>query len=221
MDGVCVSTIPHDRVHETIEESITYFQQRNHPFRWYTSPLTQPRDLGHYLQQHGLEAGSPSPAMAIELDHMSSTLSLPQGLEIHTVADVPMLETWFRIWLACYGMLEHKDALFEIEQALGIDDAQVDRLLGYWHGRPVASSMGFYNADVARINVVATLPDARKRGIGTAMVSTQLQKACDAGYHVAVLYAAPLGVDMYQRLGFMTIHDIVSYRFGHQTYRPH
>ena len=159
--------------------------------------------------------------MAIELDHVSSTLSLPPGLEIQTVADASMLETWFRIWLSCYGMLAHKDALFEIEQALGIDDPQVERLLGHWQGQPGASSMGFYNADVARIDVVATLPDARTRGIGTAMVSTQLQKAHDAGYHVAVLYAAPLGVTLYQRLGFTVIHDILSYRFGHQTYRPH
>lgn len=216
-----LSAIPHDCVHETIEESITYFQQRNHPFRWYTSPLTQPRDLGHHLQQHGLEAGTPSLAMAIELDNVSSILSLPQELEIQKVADLSMLDTWFRIWLSCYGMLAHKDALFEIEEALGIDDPQVERLLGHWQGHLIASSMGFYNADVARINVVATLPNTRKLGIGFAMVSTQLQKAHDAGYHIAVLYAAPLGVTLYQRLGFRVIHDIVSYRFGHQTYRPH
>ena len=220
-DGIFSTTLPRDRVETAIQDSIAYFDAHHHPFRWYTSPLTQPRDLGQHLIHHGFTQGSPTPAMAANIDTVSMTPSIPDQLTIQPVSNLEMLHIWLQIWLDCNGLSAYLPLLFEIEKAVGIDDAQVQRLLGYWQQCPVASSMGFYAHGVVRINNVATHPDARRRGIATAMTLMQLHDAREAGYAVAVLYPSPLAVTLYHHIGFREYYPMVSYRFGTQLYHPH
>jgi ribosomal protein S18 acetylase RimI-like enzyme len=219
--GIFATTLPQDLVKTAIQDSITYFEAHHHPFRWYTSPITQPRDLGQQLIQHGFTEGSPTPALAVNIDTVSATPSIPDQLTIQSVSNLDMLYTWLQIWLDCNGLSKFLPMLFEIEKTLGFDDAQVQRLIGYWQRRPVASSMGFYAYGVTRINNVATHPDARRRGIATAITLMQLHKAHEAGYSVAVLYPSPLAVSLYHRIGFREYYPMISYRFGTQLYRPH
>jgi predicted acetyltransferase len=52
---------------------------------------------------------------------------------------------------------------------------------------------------------VATVPDARRRGIGTAVTLRSLQLARAAGASVGLLQASSLGQGPYRRLGFVQV----------------
>jgi predicted acetyltransferase len=52
------------------------------------------------------------------------------------------------------------------------------------------------------IHGVATVPEARRRGIGTAVTLAALLAARRLGYRIAVLQASSIGQGPYARLGF-------------------
>jgi predicted GNAT family acetyltransferase len=69
-------------------------------------------------------------------------------------------------------------------------------------GKPVATSKLFCAGGVAGIYHIATLPDKRGRGYGTAMTLAAAHAGHKEGHHVGVLFATPAGYGVYRRLGF-------------------
>ena len=83
--------------------------------------------------------------------------------------------------------------------------------LGIFQGKPIATALLFFGAGVAALHSVVTLPQARSKGIGTAMTLAALREARRAGYRVAILTASPYGVRIYRRIGFREYCTISRY----------
>jgi len=58
------------------------------------------------------------------------------------------------------------------------------------------------HANVTGVYYVATIPEQRKKGFGTAMMHYLLQLAKTKGYFIATLQASKEGKNLYERLGF-------------------
>ncbi len=73
-------------------------------------------------------------------------------------------------------------------------------------GRPPAAAAGTWmvGAD-ATIGWVATVPWARRRGLGAAVTARAVAHAFDSGAELAVLEASPTGRPVYERLGFSAV----------------
>ena len=71
-------------------------------------------------------------------------------------------------------------------------------------GRPVAASSLVPGRGVAGVYCVATLPEARGRGLGTALTVLPLLEAREMGFHTGVLQSSDMGYPIYQKIGFRT-----------------
>jgi ribosomal protein S18 acetylase RimI-like enzyme len=80
--------------------------------------------------------------------------------------------------------------------------------LGTVDGRSVATAMSMRTADTVGIYSVATLPEARGRGYGTALTWMTLADV-DPGVQAAVLQASPMGRSVYERMGFRLVREFL------------
>ena len=171
---------------------------------WYIGPSTQPADLGKHLIAHGLTHIEDATGMAVDLLALNENLPATSGLTIKHVSDVETVQKWLRPITISF---EYPDcvanALFDLYARLGFGQHLLWQLyVVFLKGEPVASSRLFLAAGVAGIYAVATVPEARRQGIGTAMTLAPVCEARSMGYRIGVLRAAQRGLGVYRRLGF-------------------
>jgi GNAT superfamily N-acetyltransferase len=91
-------------------------------------------------------------------------------------------------------------------------DPRTTRAYTAWLGeKPVATSMLQIGGGVAGIYAVATIPEARRKGIGAQVTLHALQEARRMGYKVGILQASQMGLPVYRSLGFREFCRITSY----------
>jgi ribosomal protein S18 acetylase RimI-like enzyme len=80
--------------------------------------------------------------------------------------------------------------------------------IGYFQGQPAATSALFLDENTAGVWDVTTLPQFRRRGIGTDMTLQALFYAFDNfGRRIGVLTASEDGEHVYRKIGFQKVKD--------------
>jgi GNAT superfamily N-acetyltransferase len=77
--------------------------------------------------------------------------------------------------------------------------------IGGLDGRPASVAGAWLLGDDAAIGWVATLPDARRRGLGALVTARATEWAFEQGARIAALQASPSGRPVYERIGFATV----------------
>jgi GNAT superfamily N-acetyltransferase len=191
-----------DNADALIEKTLAQFRSRGVTCSWWTDPGTQPADLGSRLVDHGLTYRDGGPGMAVDLLELNEDLPTPAGLTIEPVGGTEALRKWAYTSIVGFGLPEaDMGTWFDLFAGLGFD-LPLRNYLGILNGEPVATSQLLLGAGVAGIYVVATLPDARRQGIGAAMTLAPLLDARAMGFRVGILHASPMGLGVYRRLGF-------------------
>lgn len=176
-------------------------RSRNVPLTWWTGPATQPADLGQYLESHGFVSEGDMPGMAVILDNLNENVSMPEGFTIQPVVDNETLKQWGQVCAKGSGMPDFVgECFYDFMQY--VDPSWIRAYIGVLNGEPVATSLLVLAAGVAGIHNVATLPAARRRGIGALMTLTPLREARRIGYKAGVLEATKMGAGVYSSLGF-------------------
>jgi ribosomal protein S18 acetylase RimI-like enzyme len=203
INTVIRTQLPEDKVDEVIEETVAHFKSKNvTSFSWWTEPGTQPANLGTHLIAHGFTYTEGPPGMAIDLLLLQKNLETPHGLTIKRVVDTGALRKWSHTLLISFGLpTTNEDTLFNLFTGLGFDLPLLN-YIGFLNGKPVAISELYLGAGVAGIYGVVTIPEERRRGIGTAMTLTPLLEARDMGYRIGILHSSEMGFGVYSRLGF-------------------
>lgn len=181
-------------------QSIIKAKSRGVPVLLWTFP-SQPTSLEEHLEKHGFINEGPIPGMVIDLTNLNGKISLPVGLNIKRVQDNKTMKQWINIFAQGFDL---PSLVFEATyNFLSYADPNTTLLyLGSMNNKPVATSLLNLAGGVAGIYNVATIPEARRQGVGTALTHTALQDACIRGYKVGVLEATKMGVPIYQSLGF-------------------
>jgi len=90
-------------------------------------------------------------------------------------------------------------------------DPGVGLFVGYAEGKPVATSRFTVQDGVADINGVVTLPEARRRGYGTALTWACVAEGRGRGCDAADLTATEMGYPVYIKMGFVPVCTFRTY----------
>jgi len=201
MNGVFRTQLMPDDVDEAIEEALAHFSSREVPFMWWTGSAAQPADLGRHLEAHGLAYAEDLPGMTVDLLALNEDLTTPSSLTIKPVGDKKTLRQWGNAAPIGFGLPDtSENACFDLFAGLGFD-LPLRNYVGLLDGKPVATSQLFLAAGIAGIYWVATIPEARRRGIGTALTLASLREARAMGYRIGILHPSEMGMGVYRQLG--------------------
>lgn len=125
--------------------------------------------------------------------------SLPQppspDLTIHTVTNDTDLDHWCHITETVLFNKPHQD---RSTYRLLLQDPQVCFLLALKHKQPVATALSFTTSKTTGIYMVATLPDYRRQGLGTALVCNLI-----SAHQPTILQATLQGESLYRQIQFI------------------
>lgn len=170
---------------------------------WYVTPAST-FGLSTILEQYGFFHKSEWMGMALNLSTFSDRSEFPARLEIYEANESKDLDTWAKVAIASYNLDDEVYRAYDrhLITPRNTESFRCHYFLGLLDNKPVATAALFEGKEAAGIYWVGTLPEARKRGIASALTRHVLLKAKKYGYEIAVLNASSQGHSIYQRIGF-------------------
>ncbi len=196
---------------------ITQKDSRAHhvPILWWITPSTRPVDLEQRLKQRGFTVEDDGPGMAVDLGNVRELPPASRGFSIRLAEGDAAWREWCIVLGWGFGGSAPNELFIRSWHRFvsGLASETVRPYLGYINDKPVATSLVFLAAGVAGIYCVATVPEARRRGIGAYMTQFPLLYARSKGFGTGILQSSPMGLGVYKSLGFQEYCRIVSYRW--------
>jgi ribosomal protein S18 acetylase RimI-like enzyme len=213
MGNIVVRTdLTEDAAPAEIQRVVEDAERRSVPFLWFVGPSSRPTNLASLLQDAGGKVLMATPGMAADLARYNGLEAPPAGLRIVEVRSPEELRQYTDILQSVFSL--HPD-ISEMFYGLGQQDGIPHRFyLGYLEGRPVATSMVSWSDGVAGIYCVATVEEARKKGIGAAITARAMDAAKEKGYRYVILQASEDGYGVYKKLGFVDYCQFERIVFG-------
>jgi GNAT superfamily N-acetyltransferase len=204
MNLVVCTELPAHGAAELIEDSLAHFRaKRVRRLSWLAEPGVPATELKVHLTTRGFRFNeSYSAEMAADLSRLPKDMPTLDGLDIVCVDNLELLRKWIKVASIGFGMPPEVEPVWCEFFAEAAFIPPFRTYLALLDGVPVATSQLFTSAAVAGIYNVTCLPEARNRGIGTAITMAPLRYAFEMGYRVGILQASNLGRRVYQRLGF-------------------
>lgn len=197
-----------DYVDARIDETLAYFSTRSvSTITWSVGPSSRPADLATRLEENGFVYAIDSIGMALDLNTLpidSISQDAIPGFAIKEATDAESLKPVYTLQMEGFGASEEiAQIYYDTYLNIGFGEKTPWRhFIGELDGKPVAITSLLLYAGVAGIYGVATAPEVRRRGIGTAMTRHALNVARALGYRIAVLSPSEMSMGIYERLGF-------------------
>ena len=217
---VCIE-LPREGIENLIKETLEHFKTLDiKKLCWLAETGVPAQEIKKHLLANGLTfRESFATEMAIDLTAISGDRADPEGLEIILVDDDASLRQWIHVASVGFGVPpEMEDVWFEFFNYAACR-TPFQTYLGLLHGKPVATSQVANSAGVAGIYNVTCLPEARRRGIGSALVMKPLLATRNIGMKIGVLQSSSMGYNAYRRLGFQDFGQLSVYLWDQGTVR--
>ena len=192
-----------------IDAVLEHFRSRRVPMIWHVGKLTKPNDVGNRLAARGFPHDYDLAAMAVDIDTAASAADSAGSVSVERVLDEPSSDLWIDVLTRSWespkevGIWMRSNVCFSVEAERQRRLALPRRLyLGVLDGKPVGACMLLWSDMVAGLQAVGTVPEARHRGIGKAVVEAALNDARELGFGYAVVLSTIEGQRLYEQCGF-------------------
>lgn len=190
-----------------VEDALRTFHHLRVPALWHvaTGGAQAPAGPEPISRQPGVSWYEAEPLLATRIGRYH--LPRVDRLSIFAVSDPVGIRTWCQVWT---GMADGP-VLADIVRVRLACASAFTHLVAVLAGRPVGCAAVFAGAGGGEVQHVLTVPQARGRGIGTALTVAALRTIAARGSDTAVLTSSPAGLRIYQRLGFRRVGSVRRY----------
>ena len=213
MNLVVCTGLPEQGIEDLIREALDHFKTLNiRKLSWIAEEGVPAMEIKKHLTAHGLTfRESFATEMAIDMSILPEDHPKPDGLEILLVDDDKMLRQWIHVASVGFGVPADLEEVWFEFFSYAACRTPFQTYLALLNGEPVATSQVSNSAGVAGIYNVTTLPEARGRGIGSAVVLRPLLAARRIGMRIGILQSSTMGYNIYRRLGFQDFGKLSVY----------
>lgn len=199
---------------DRVSQILKLFKEHSLPFSWWVGPLDTPSNLIDVLTSQGLSFKEENIGMCLSLEDFKLE-QLNISLNLQKVNSLLQLKDFSEVIVKIGGNSEVFSKIYsKLPSVLYQSAACFEMYVGYLNNAPVVTGILVLHANVGGIYYIATVPDQRKKGYGTAMMEYLIQRAKDQEYHMATLQASGEGKMLYQRLGFKEVCTFKEYSMG-------
>ncbi len=156
----------------------------------------------------GFQPAVRMPGMAVTLEELREPAA--SGVEVLRVETADGLAQALAVGAAGFGIpAELAASVYSLEVA---ELEGLEYYLARADGRDVATAAGYTIGDGVAIFSVATPPEHRGKGYGSAVTAQAVRDGFNKGAAFAVLQSSSMGESVYRRLGFRDVDKYVLYR---------
>ncbi len=194
--------------HQLLQAGIRPFLEQRFPAAiWYW-------DAGSFadvqaLTALGLVHTETAVAMAADLSAAAFEATTPDGLTIVQATQADEVRQYGALLAGLFADTVEQHAVASYFQQLSTYPAQqfpaLQHYIGSVGGEVVATGSLFVGSATCGIYDIVTRPDARQRGIGSAMFAHILRRARSYAHRSAVLQASEAGMGIYRKAGFIPV----------------
>jgi GNAT superfamily N-acetyltransferase len=187
-----------------IQEVMDYFGVRGAGFGWSVGPSTRPARLAAILESRGFIYSASTKGMAVDLLALREDVPRNAEVVITEIQDLEHLRILRDLEMQGFGVTEEMaQRYYDVYAGAGFGNSlPLHHFIGWLHGTPVAIASLLFHAGVAGIYGVATIPEARRQGVGATMTLHVLRVARSTGYRIAILSPTAMSEAIYRRIGF-------------------
>jgi ribosomal protein S18 acetylase RimI-like enzyme len=199
-----------------INEMLAYFQVRHVAPGWSVGPSMRPANLATFLESHSFVYQSQTTGMAVDLLAANENIPVNQQLTITEIEDLETLKILRSIEMKGFGASAGgAQVYYDTYANVGFGRGMPwHHYIGWLHGEPVAIASLLFHAGVAGIYGIATIPQARRRGVGAAMTLHTMREARKQGYRIAILSPTEMSIAIYRRIGFKEFCKFLHYSWS-------
>jgi ribosomal protein S18 acetylase RimI-like enzyme len=189
--------------------TIEKFRHLKLPFAWWIGFDDDYPECKSDLEECGFACDEHESGMFTEIEKLPREKKCNE-LQIHPVENAQKLDNFIKIYQELIPQDAESIKEFYSRAAEHILDpkSSLRLFVGYFQDQPAATGASFMDENAAGVWDVVTLPQFRRRGIGTDMTLSALFHAFDNfGYRIGVLTASEEGEPVYRKIGFQKLKD--------------
>jgi GNAT superfamily N-acetyltransferase len=207
-------------IYDEIKEIIGYIRKKEAPPFWIITPETD-RAVESVLESLGMMAIDLLTGMATDLRAFSFKYdgkNTGETLNLKEVSSPGQLPDWLHI--VNKVIFKGKTLSQELFTRI-IGNPSIHFYTGYIGKVPAATSMSFLNPPSAGFYNIATLPEFRKKGFGTAMTAYAMIEAVNKGCTTGILHASMMGEPVYHKMGYEPYGEYKIFWMAGKEYRDY
>jgi ribosomal protein S18 acetylase RimI-like enzyme len=204
------------REKKALQSAAEKFHNEKLPFSWWIGFDDDYQQCKKDLEESGFVCDEHESGMFAKIEKLSREKKCDE-LQIALVDNSKRLNNFIQIYreLIPYDANAIEGFYGRASEYILNLESSLKLFVGYFHGQPAATGALFINEDTAGVWDVVTLPQFRRRGIGTDMTLHALFHAFDNfGCRIGVLTASKDGEPVYRKIGFQKLKDFYIFNVG-------